>query len=72
MQVVRESVWSSLEAGSCPATELLTLTKTSNLQDLQVSFWCKVGAGGGARAGAEVGAGAGTEAGAGIQAGAEK
>ena len=35
-QVVRETVWSSLDSSSGPGTELLTLAKTSNLTDLQV------------------------------------
>ena len=36
LQVVRETVWSSLDSSSGPGTELLTLAKTSNLTDLQV------------------------------------
>ena len=35
-QVVRETVWSSLDSSPGPGTELLTLAKTSNLLDLQV------------------------------------
>ena len=36
LQVVRETVWSSLDSSPGPGTELLTLAKTSNLTDLQV------------------------------------
>ena len=36
IQVVRESVWSSLDSTPGSGTELLTLAKTSNLSDLQV------------------------------------
>ena len=36
-QVVRETVWSSLDSSPGPGTDLLTLAKTSNLSDLQVT-----------------------------------
>ena len=36
IQIVRESVWSSLDSTPGSGTELLTLAKTSNLSDLQV------------------------------------
>ena len=36
LQVVRETVWSSLDSSPGPGTDLLTLAKTSNLTDLQV------------------------------------